>query len=51
MGLSPPRITVRGATTALTRRTTIRKAFFGPWHPMVEKLWLYSLDDALERSR
>ena len=45
-GVSPPLITVRGATAALTRRTTMRKAFLGPWHPMVEKLWLYSLADA-----
>jgi hypothetical protein len=39
-------IVVRGATTALTRRTTCRKNFLGPWHPLVEACWLYSLADA-----
>ncbi len=46
MGVSHPRIVVRGATTALTRRTTFRKAFLGPWHRLVEDCWLYSLADA-----
>jgi hypothetical protein len=44
--MSPPRIVVAGATTALTRRTTLRKAFLAPWHPMVADCWLYSLADA-----
>jgi hypothetical protein len=41
-----PRIVVTGATTAITRRTTMRKAFLGPWHPLVSHIWLYSLADA-----
>lgn len=41
-----PRIIVRGATTALTRRTTLRKAFLAPWHPLVDNCFLYSLADA-----
>jgi len=40
------RIVVRGATTALTRRTTLRKAFLGPWHELVDQCWLYALADA-----
>jgi hypothetical protein len=40
------RIVVRGATTALTRRTVVRKAFLGPWHPLVDQCWLYALADA-----
>lgn len=44
--LSAPRIVVRGATTAITRRTTLRKAFLGAWHPLVRDCWLYSLADA-----
>ena len=31
---------------AITRRTTMRKAFLGPWHPLVEQCWLYALADA-----
>ena len=32
------RIVVRGATTAITRRTTLRKAFLAPWHAMLEQI-------------
>jgi hypothetical protein len=39
-------IYVSGATTSLTRRTTLRKAFLGPWHPLVNQIILYSLADA-----
>jgi hypothetical protein len=38
-----PRITVSGATTAITRRAAYRKAFVAPWHPLVRDIWLYSL--------
>jgi len=38
-----PSIVVSGATTALVRRTTLRKAFLAPWHPLVSDCWLYSL--------
>ena len=41
--MSYPRIVVDGATTAISRRTTLRKAFLGPWHPMVQQIWLYAL--------
>ena len=41
--VTAPRIIVAGATTAVTRRCTMRKAFLGPWHPGVEQAWLYSL--------
>lgn len=41
-----PRIIVSGATCATTRRTTLRKAFLGPWHPMVKDIWLFALADA-----
>jgi hypothetical protein len=44
--VTSPRIVVRGATTAITRRTTFRKAFLAPWHPLVEQCWLYALADA-----
>ena len=44
--MSPPGIYVRGATTALTRRTTMRKAFLAPWDPMVEHLTLWFLAKA-----
>jgi hypothetical protein len=44
--VTSPRIAVSGATTALVRRTTMRKAFLAPWDPMVEQMWLYSLADA-----
>jgi hypothetical protein len=44
--VSPPRIVVPGATTALVRRTVLRKAFLAPWDPEVEQVWLFSLADA-----
>lgn len=44
--MTAPRIVVSGATTALTRRTTLRKAFLGAWHPLVRECWLYALADA-----
>ena len=44
--MSPPRIIVPGATTAITRRTTLRKAYLGPWDPMVVQCWLYAMADA-----
>ncbi len=37
---------VSGATTALSRRTTLRKGFLGGWHPLVSQCWLYALADA-----
>ena len=40
------RIIVSGATSAIVRRTTLRKAFLGPWHSLVKEIWLYSLADA-----
>jgi hypothetical protein len=40
------RIVVRGATTAITRRTNLRKAFLAPWDPLVQQCWLYALADA-----
>ena len=48
--VTAPRIIVPGATTALTRRTNLRKAFLAPWHPSVTKLWLYALADAQRRT-
>ena len=42
-GVTAPRIIVPGATTAITRRTTMRKAFLAPWHSGVGQAWLYSL--------
>lgn len=45
-GVTSPRIVVRGATLAITRRTTFRKAFLAPWDPRVEQAWLYALADA-----
>lgn len=44
--VTAPRIVVEGATLATTRRTTFRKAFLAPWHPLVEQCWLYALADA-----
>jgi len=48
--VSHPGIYVRGATTAITRRTTLRKAFLAPWHELVEQSWLYSLGDAQQHT-
>ena len=44
--MTAPAIHARGATTALTRRTNLRKAFLAPWHPEVRQCWLYSLAHA-----
>lgn len=44
--MTATRIVVKGATHALTRRTTFRKAFLAPWDPRVEQCWLYALADA-----
>ena len=44
--MTSARIIVRGATTALTRRTTLRKAWLAPWHPLMRDIHLYSLADA-----
>jgi hypothetical protein len=44
--VSANRILVAGATTSTVRRTTVRKAFLAPWHPMVRDIWLYALADA-----
>jgi len=38
-----PRIIVPGATVAITRRTTMRKAFLAPWHPGVAEAYVYSM--------
>ncbi len=48
--MSHPRIVVSGATTAVTRRTTLRKAFLAPWHPLVGKVWLYALAWAQDKT-
>jgi hypothetical protein len=42
-GVTAPRIVVRGATLSITRRTTFRKAFLAPWHPLVAQIWKYEL--------
>ena len=44
--MSLPRIIVRGATTSICRRTSFRKAFLAPWHPMVDDIWQFALADA-----
>jgi len=44
--VTAPRIIVKGATTAITRRTTLRKAFLAPWHPLVSDIWLFAIADA-----
>ncbi len=41
--MTAPRIVVAGATTAISRRTTLRKGFLGAWDPRVQQAWLYSL--------
>jgi len=46
VAMTAPRIIVPGATIAMTRRTTLRKAFLSPWHPLVKDVWLYSLAHA-----
>src|SRR5690606_35820507 len=49
--VTSPRIVVRGATLAITRRTTLRKAFLAPWDPRVEQAWLYALADAQRETK
>ena len=49
--VTAPRIVVRGATMALTRRTTFRKAFLADWAPEVDGVWLYALADAAREHR
>lgn len=44
--MTAARIIVPGATVAITKRTNFRKAFLGPWHPLVEQIWLYAIADA-----
>jgi len=44
--MTAARIIVPGATTAVTKRTNLRKAFLGPWHQLVPQIWLYALADA-----
>lgn len=41
--MTAPRIVVRGATLAITRRCTLRKAFLAPWHKLVDDVWLYAM--------
>ena len=48
--MTAPRIIVPGATTAITRRATMRKAFLAPWHPGVGQAWLYALALAQKRT-
>lgn len=48
--MTAARIVVRGATTAFSRRTVVRKAFLGCWHPLVDACWLYSLAYAQMRT-
>jgi hypothetical protein len=48
--MTAPRAIVAGATTAITRRTTLRKAFLAPWHPGVEQAFHYALADAQRRT-
>ena len=50
MAVTSPRIVVSGATTAITRRTTLRKAFLSPWHPLVPQVYLYCLAEAQRRT-
>lgn len=40
---------IEGAVTALTRRTSFRKAMLGPWDPRVSQIWFYSFGLAAER--
>jgi hypothetical protein len=49
--VTAPRIIVPGATTAITRRTTMRKAFLAPWHPGVKQAWLYAMALAQSHTR
>jgi hypothetical protein len=38
--VTAPGIYVAGATISLSRRTTLRKAFLAPWHPLVNQIIL-----------
>jgi hypothetical protein len=44
--MTSPRMIVAGATTAVTRGTTLRKVFLSPWDPLVQQCWPYALADA-----
>ena len=48
--MTAPRTVVRGATLAISRRTTCRKAALGDWHENVGRAFLYSLADAQRRT-
>ena len=48
--MTSPRIVVPGATTAITRRTTLRKAFLAPWDDRVTQIYNYALADAQRRT-
>jgi len=48
--MTQPRIMVPGATLVLRGRTTMRKAFLGVWHPLVDECWLYPLAEVQRRS-
>ena len=48
--MTHPRIVVRGATFAVCRRTTLRKAFLAPWDPRVAEIYFYALADAQRRT-
>jgi hypothetical protein len=50
LDVTATRIIVRGATIALTRRCTMRKAFVAPWHPLVRDIWLYAMADAQQHT-
>lgn len=50
VGVTASRIIVAGATTAITRRTSFRKAFLAPWSPLVRDIWCYSLAAAQEQT-
>ena len=48
--VTAPRIVVPGATVAVTRRCTFRKAFLSPWHADVPRNWLFALAHAQLRT-
>ncbi len=45
------RAAIEGATEALVRRTSFRKAGLAPWDPRVQQTWLYTLAGAAEATR
>lgn len=47
--VTAPRIVVRGATYAVTRRCVCRKAFLGWWHPEVDDIFFWCLAYAAEK--